>query len=79
MTRRMNNGILELLDANGTVVGTRRATDQEIQEWENFVGTKPATDQDIREWGTEIQKRVEEWEKQLGDNSSFVVEKEKKL
>ncbi len=54
MTRRLNNGTMELLDKGGTVVGTRKASDKEIRQWSNFTGTKPATDDDIRQWGNFI-------------------------
>ena len=37
MTKRMNNGMIELLDGNGVVVGTRPATDQDIRAWGDFI------------------------------------------
>jgi hypothetical protein len=70
MTRRMNNGMLELLDGNGVVVGTRPASDQEIREWGDFIGTRPASEQDIRAWGDFIWKHLGS-----GDNPNCVAEK----
>lgn len=60
MTRRLNNGTMELLDKAGNVVGTRPATDREVREWTDGA-TAPATDEDIRQWGRFIWDHMEEW------------------